>query len=41
VTNPTHTYMLRDGNDAENIALYIDMQAAQDIIDQRIDQSRK
>jgi len=30
-----HSYILKDANDASNIALYVDMQAGQDIIDQR------
>lgn len=33
--DPMHTYILKDANDAANIALYIDNQAAQDIISQR------
>ncbi len=32
---PVNSYMIKDGNDAENIALYIDNQAAKDIIKQR------
>jgi len=31
----SHSYMLKEANDASNIALYVDMQAGQDIVDQR------
>lgn len=31
----SHSYMIKDSNDASNIALYIDNQAGKDIIDQR------
>ncbi len=35
-SDPMHSYMLKDANDASNIALYIDNQAAQDIHAQRV-----
>ncbi len=33
--NPIHTYMLKDDNDANNVALYIDKQACSDILAKR------
>lgn len=33
--DPMNSYMLKDANDAANIALYIDNQAAKDIMSQR------
>jgi len=33
--DPMHTYMLKDANDASNVALYLDNQAANDIEDLR------